>query len=234
MIAVGKNILIITIMIFIVNSVAGCKPLSAGMTFIPTPTKLVPMFSFKDITVTSRYLQDCRDIYSTANYQQIGYRDIYPGKTTIDQVAKIYGQSRKYSFDKTYEEWIIDGPNQNLLYTVSASNNLVDYVFVRTDQEILLSLKELLKKFGCPEVIIAVELEPSIDTSTFVYNTTFFVYLTNGIEIRFEGFPVSYSSPASIITFERPYDLEEYLTNVSFSVEAASPVTLDEAVVETK
>jgi hypothetical protein len=145
-------------------------------------------------------------------------------------VTNIYGQPREYSGKPIQLEWAIDKPELNLFYTIIASKNLVTNIFVEMDKDLLIPFQDFLNRFGCPDLIVAVELEAQ-SLPAHNYNTTFMIYPQLGMEIRFEGFPISYLSPASIVAFTKPRTLEEYLrTDYDWVSEAASPVTLAEVI----
>lgn len=194
-----------------------------------------PIERFYRIVSDTDYLKDCRSQYPSVSNQQIGFRDIYPGKTTDNQIPESLGKPTAHNITiGGYEEWLYYDENLTFAYRLYTKNNVVDFVTIEVDREILLPLEDILNKYGCPDLIIAIELDPPPFAETPNYNKTFFIYHRAGIEIRFEGYPVSYSDPASVVSFVKPLSLKDYLEKQyksGFLVnDFSSPVSLEEAV----
>ena len=208
---------------------------SLSATSVPKATSEHPIERFYRIVSDIDYLEDCRNQYPSVSHQQIGFRDIYPGKTTSDQIFERLGQPRLHDVTiDGYEEWRYYDDNLSFAYSIHTKEDIVDFVTVEVDRETLLPLKDILNNYGCPDLIIASELDPPPFAETPNYNKTFFIYHTAGIEIRFEGYPVSYSDSAFIVNLIKPLSLRDYLEKKYEQVllvnDFSSPVQLEEAV----
>lgn len=208
---------------------------SLSATSTAKATSEPPVKRFYRIVSDADYLQDCRSQYPPLSREQIGFRDIYPGKTTSAQILERLGNPRSHEVTVDgYEEWRYYDDNLTFAYSIHTKKDVTDFVTVEVDRETLLPLKDILNKYGCPDLIIATELDSSPVAEKPNYNKTFFIYYTAGIEIRFEGYPVSYSDSASIVNFISPLPLKKYL---EYKYEQgllvddfSSPVYLEEAV----
>lgn len=258
-----RNIILLIVAVFLVTGCAtSTQNESIFASFTPEPTG-TPFLSYTSTvtiipsqTVTSQppvernyrivsdpdYLKDCRRQYPSAPDQQIGFRDIYPGKTTADQVRENLGDPTR----RDGEIWVYYDGDFGYYY-ISFEDNLVDWVSVGVDligsgdevplplKNNLLHPKELLIKYGCPDLIIAMELDPPPFAEIPNYNTTFFEYHRIGIEVRFDGYPILYSDVPSNITFFEPVSLRDFLYQSGDGLlesNFSSPVFLEEAIRE--
>ena len=203
-------------------------------TLMPEATSEPPVERFYRTVSDKDYLKNCRSQYPLVSNQQIGFRDVYPGKTTSEEVLENLGQPNERSTVGEYQDWLYSDDNLTFSYHILIKENIVDSAIVETDMAILLPLKDILTEYGCPDLIIATELDPSSVAETPSYNTTFFIYHTSGIQIRFEGFPASPSSLASIVSYVKPLALRDFLEDDyenGFLVNSFSaPMSLEDAV----
>jgi hypothetical protein len=206
-------------------------------TLHPKATSEPPVERFYRTVSNPDYLKNCKTQYPFVSNQQIGFRDIYPGKTTPDEVLENLGQPIvERSTVDGHNDWLYYDDNLTFSYHILIKENLVDSATVVTDKSLLLPAKDILLKYGCPDLIIATELDPAPFAETPNYNTTFFIYHTLGIQIRFEGYPILSSYSASTINYVKPLSLRDFLVNDyenGFLVDSFSvPVSLEEAIKE--
>lgn len=177
------------------------------------------------VTLDSSYLQDCRSQFPTKNDRQVGLKNVYPGVTTVPDMLAQFGQSYEYSEDNQGGSYYIyNNKEAGYVYNFRAENNIIEHVRV-DDPEIVVPLKDILNKYGCPDLMVAEALENDIPGAPIIFNGVSLTYLNAGLLIRFNGYPIEYSSIPDVFVFMNPAYLKEetefvnnkYSVLVSFS-----------------
>lgn len=171
------------------------------------------------------YLQDCKIKYPPVYNHQIGFLEILPGITKVNDLTSQLGNS--YQYTKTDEEEGYDYYNVDALFVVK--NKMVESIILgESHTEMLLPLRTLLEKYGCPDVINALALTDDSFETSIKFNKTIFWYVYAGIWIRFESYPISYSDTSSQISFEAP----PFIHSIIGFDEHSKPVSFSEAITD--
>lgn len=172
-----------------------------------------------------QYLADCRAVWGHSLDAQQGYYGIIPGWANQEDVWKLVGDPLEVDITSEGSEWTYKG------YAVEFTGGVVASVYVDDDPRILVSLRELISKYGCPDLIFA--FDNSIDQPSGSYNITIFTYLSKGIGLYMGDFPVSLSDVPYLVEYSAPTSLEKYLEerpDMADSLVVAKPVSWGEAV----
>lgn len=184
-----------------------------------------------EVVYNSSYLQDCRAQFPTKNNRQVGLRNVFPGVTTVPDMIVQFGQSYKYTNYQGVNGYTYIDKETGYVYSFSAKNNIIEDILV-DDPEILVPLKDILIKYGCPDLIGAESLDnggPTLD-APIIFNGVSFTYFDAGLLIRFLEYPVELSSRPDVFAFMKPSYLKEEteIVNTKYSVLAS----FSEAVVQ--
>lgn len=156
----------------------------------------------------SSYLQDCRLQYPTKNDRQVGFRNMYPGVTTVPDMITQFGQSYRYSEYDQRDYYVYINKEAGYVYGFSAKNNIIEDISI-DDPEIVVPLKDILNKYGCPDLIGAESREDDTIGAPIIFNGVSFTYLNAGLLIRFDGYPIEYTSIPDVFAFMNPVYLKE-------------------------
>lgn len=162
------------------------------------------------VTYDSSYLQNCRSQFPTKNDRQVGFRNVYPGVTTVPDMLAQFGQPDNSGDYQGRHYYVYDNKEAGYVYNFSAKNNIIEDISI-DDPEIVVPLKGILNKYGCPDFVVAEALEDDTLNTPIIFNSVYFNYLNAGLFIRFEGYPIEYSSVPVIFIFTKPVSLEDYL-----------------------
>ncbi len=78
------------------------------------------------------YLQDCRLQYSTKNDRQVGFRNMYPGITTVPDMLAQFGQPNETSGNDQGQIIIYTTTRKQATYiTFAQKNNIIEDMFDR-------------------------------------------------------------------------------------------------------
>jgi hypothetical protein len=186
------------------------------------PTNTLQYQTLDEVLSDEKYLQDCKTKYPPVYNQQIGFLEIYPGITKVNDLTSRLGNS--YQFEKTDEE---SGYYYDIGALFVAKDETVESIYI-DQMEMLLPLRTLLEKYGCPDVINAEALTDDAFETSVEFNKTILGYVHAGMWIRFENYPVSYSDFPSRIGFETPLFMRTMLSLGKRS----KPVSFSEAVID--
>ncbi len=176
-------------------------------TLAPTPAPS-PAILAKTLVADPEYLRDCMIVGSPRQHIQLDYLDIFPGQSTDENVKTLLGDPLERNHVKKIEEWVYSG------FNIYLESNIVTSIDVYDDVQIMVSLKELISEYGCPDLIFAIDT--SIDQPAGNYDLTKFIYYNNGVEFFFPDFPVSLSDVPISIGFFKAESLESYLERYNY------------------
>lgn len=217
------------ILLAIVYIVSGCAPqnsesvnIHSTRTEVPNPSPVLDKNRFVDALTNENYLVECKTKYPPVHNEQVDYRGILPGKTSVSDLPVIIGDPQKRTIiTDDVEEWIYGNFDENLYYFVYTKNNLVDFISIENDFTLIQSLQSLLKTYGCPELIVATTKEPDYSNESVstpidpTYGAVYFEYITAGISFGFDGYPVSLSDFPVNVNFLAPEFLMSKYESVS-------------------
>jgi hypothetical protein len=215
-----KTIKYISCFLILLFCVEGCAsknapietPNLSGDSPIPIHTQEAPTLIQPSgkVIYDSSYLQDCRLQYPIKNDRQVGFRNVYPGITTVPDMITQFGQPDNSEVYQGQDYYIFDNKEAGYVYNFSTKNNIIEEISL-DDPEIVVPLKDILNIYGCPDFMVAEALENDIPGAPIIFNSVYFNYLTAGLFIRFDGYPIKYSSIPVVFNFTRPVSLEDYL-----------------------
>ena len=187
-----------------------------------------PSMMAATLVSNTNYMQECKRINPEIRQGQIDYLNIYPGQTRVEDIEAMIGKPIKRNDPSANDrEWHYD----NFNVYIKRGNDVVDSILVFGDTQFMVSLEYLVKEYGCPDLIYAID--KSEDYPSGAYSFTEFIYFRNGVEFAFDSFPVHLSDLPVFIDFFVPQFLEEYSYNYIYpNYEVGKPVTWDEAVIE--
>lgn len=151
------------------------------------------------------YLEGCRKTYPKKFEQQIGYGNIYPGKSTKQSVEDNLGVPEKIIIiDENHEEYIYNETKLGIFF----DQDRVSLIILSDTSKRFRPLEFYLINYGCPDIVFAFDdnQHPTSD-----YKTLLFVYHKNGMTLMFEPFPVSLSDSPFWINFYPPSTLVDFL-----------------------
>lgn len=194
---------------------------------IYTPANTKPQ-ALESMVYDKNYLKDCKSKYPPLYSKQAGFHGVYPNVTTVVEAIEQFGQTYKYS--ETNDGGVYSYDSFNLI----VRNHIVETVVVRSDPEIMLPLKSILKNYGCPDLIVAQALSDDPFTTSLIYNKTFFVYSDAGMRIDFDSYPIQYLQVPTGAIFTKPILASDYLKSMSVSLasKASVLVSFSEAIVD--
>ncbi len=196
----------------------------------PTPTSIVTMPTIESIVNSDSYLTDCKLKYPLIeDTRQAGFLNIYPGVTTETELISQLGQTYRYSRVNEQKEYLYSDQDTTYAYSFLVIDKVVKDIAVLADDEILSPLQNILKKYGCPDLIIAQALSDDPFDDSLIYNKTLFEYLNMGIWIRFEAYPIAYSDTPGVLGFQKPISLDSFLETI-FDIKRSKIVSFSEAV----
>lgn len=166
----------------------------------PLPTATLTI----EKTPDSGDLSECLAVYSDGQKEQIGFRDIYPGKTRASELApRIGNPGQKVDLDR-FIGWNYEK------FTVYSNRFTDDIVLINTyliDLEPQ-DLSNILNTNGCPDTILVSTGEEEINDSADLIQ---FVYLDQGMIFKFgQGTPVWLSDVPVSIDYFPPMTLKEF------------------------
>ena len=186
---------------------------------VPTRAAKVSSFSISDAyyTVSSEgYLADCKEIYPESFAGQLSYEGIIPGVSTKQDVEKILGVPIE-TVDYDLEGW---GYDRHLW--IMFSKGQVESIEMFEISDDYFPMEKYLEKFGCPEIIIAIDANEHPMGS---YSMTTLAYPQNGIEITYLSFPIKVNQKPDWGIIRKSASILEYLQGRDF-LEAAGKAKL--------
>ena len=138
------------------------------------------------------YMEGCINITSQDLKRQVGYRNIFPGKTTVGEIETLVGKPEKIfdSPDDSITEWYYSE------FNVFINDGIVDWI----GTEGLLTIKEIVMQYGCPEMIIHRLREGEGPERIY------FIYFSSGVRLSNENsiLPLNTDEKLFFVEYIRP------------------------------
>lgn len=227
-----KMFISLTFLTISISFLFGCTLIQKGHTIDATksPTissTTISLSAAEVVTFVSNpeYMKECKMINPDNHKGQISYLGIYPGQSTSEDVLKHLDRPTETNYFSNDEEWVYKGFNINI------EEDVVESIDVYGDPQLVVSLKELIIQYGCPDLILAVD--DSIEQPNGSYSLAHFIYIGNGIDFIISGFPVSLTDVPYSVGFFIPQSLEDYLNRsdyINFGPKVENVVSWREAV----
>ena len=173
----------------------------------------------------TNYLDPCKSVNPIKLTEQIPYLNIWPGKTKESEVESILGTPDKRSIFRGVKDLVYDDTG----LSVDIESGVVTYIVVNPEESNLpITLKEVILRYGCPDLILAV----NTTEDQVGYNSVRFIYSTIGMEVSFAGYPTGLGISADDISYFPPATVQEYFEKNSWAGVSwsAQPVELNDAV----
>lgn len=170
----------------------------------------------------SNYLRECKTINRSKLTEQIPYKDIWPGKTRESQLVALLGAPDEAFTIKGVTNWVYGGMG------LFIEEGVVTEVLVQVDQQSGLTLEQLVLKYGCPDIVFAI----NTTEDQVGYTGTRFIYYGIGIEFYFMNYPVKLADVPDNIAYFQPMGLQEYLKKNGWTVmgiQSGRPIEWTEA-----
>jgi hypothetical protein len=133
---------------------------------------------------------------------QVGFREIFPGKTLPATVQEILGPPRETSTYEDLVQWIYDD------VTVSFKFEKVVSVSVHNKSRTLIPLIEIIQQYGCPEAVYA--FSGNEDFFSQKYSTAMLIYAKIGLTV-YTDFPTSLDKAPNGIDYYISEPLDQYI-----------------------
>jgi hypothetical protein len=192
-------------------------------TLIPTSAKATQYPTLDEILYDEDYLKDCKLKYPPVYDRQIGFMEIYPGASTVDDLVNRLGTSYKFTKVNEEKEYFYTNTDATSFYHFFTKTNIIESIVISSNSE----AQTILEKYGCPDLINAEALTDDAFETSIEFNKTFFWYVQAGMWVRFESYPIHYSEIPSTIGFEIPNSLSPIIYFDEFS----KPVSFSEAII---
>ncbi len=235
-----KNILILMLSILCVSIEACIGDLKPEMGIQPTlkptlelvePTKaMVPSDELDELTVQEveriiydkDYLNGCQEIYPPPPKNQVGFKGIFPGVSSVATLIDNLGEPYAHTQFNDIDSYRYSNELSDFVYEFSASADIIDGITILEGKE-LANVQVLLNTYGCPNLIVANKLDEHYDEDKR-YDAITFLYLEGGIQIGFDKYPLHISDTPRSLWFDPPSGIESYIfsandfTPIPFSV----------------
>jgi hypothetical protein len=139
------------------------------------------------------------------DHKQVGYRGLFPGKSTVEDVETLLGTP----------EQVWESP---LRYSYSDRHigilfgeDKVSYYLSIDGHEVKQTLEEIVLQNGCPNIIYGFNQSEDMPSDGYTYASLSFIYLELGIELYFSGMSLSVQNKPDGISYFIPTSLVEYL-----------------------
>ena len=171
----------------------------------------------------TNYLNECKTLNPLKLTEQILHRNIWPGKTKESEVESILGIPDKRSVFRD-EINLVYGSNVGLF----VQDGIVTSILVSLENESWLTLEEVILKYGCPNLILAV----NTTVDQVGYNDIRLIYSMLGLAVSFPGYPANLSTRADAIWYFPMMTVQEYFEKNGWARMpwSAQPIEWEEAV----
>jgi hypothetical protein len=169
------------------------------------------------------YLGRCETMNPAKLTEQIPYQNIWPGLTKESEVQAILGMPDKRSVFRD-EINLVYGNDIGIL----VKDNVVTTILVSPDADVRFRLEEVIIKYGCPDLILAV----NTTEDQVGYNSIRFIYSTIGLAISFAEYPANLSDGVDKTWYFPPMTVQEYFEKNGWARRrsSAQPLEWNEAV----
>jgi hypothetical protein len=171
----------------------------------------------------TNYLDECKTLNHLKLTEQIPYQNIWPGKTKESEVESILGIPDKRSVLRDEINWVY-GSNVGLI----VQDGIVTSILVSLEDESWLTLEEVILKYGCPNLIMAV----NTTVDQVGYNDIRLIYSRLGLAVSFPGYPANLSTRADAIWYFPMMTVQEYFEKNGWARMpwSAQPIEWEDAV----
>ncbi len=199
-----------------------------GLSITATSSVLMSDEEVASIVNQDNYLKGCREKYNSAPEAQMGFNDIYPGVSTVDDVLERFGKPyEKNEIGNGEEEYFYSDKITSFAYFFYITNDVVESITISKDK-VLLDVQDVLETYGCPNLIVA-GIEDSHSNSNSLNGINFW-YLKSGVVIGFNRYPIKLSTPYVAISYQAPVELASF----DFDRYTFTPVTYLSAVINSR
>lgn len=180
-----------------------CAPIRDNPTYIPPQIASTQTVSIHEFISNRESLAVCLELNPQESTQQAHYNNIYPGKTSGDDLLSLLGEpTNKLSYGSE-ANWLYDKSPVSIVVI----NDLVDQIYVDNYESPALNLKQIVEEYGCPKLIYVTDRS---EHSSGKYDSTVFVYTEIGVEFWFDGTSISLSSTSRESRYSKPISLADY------------------------
>ena len=197
--------------------IASCQSNIPAETPRPVPTVTI---SIETLRASPNYMAGCEKINLNSTKMQAGYKDIYPGYTTKDEVEDLLGKPiRTNEINSTTWEY------DNLAVTFDGL--IVNELFVAGDS--VTGLKDMILKYGCPDAIYALDIN---EEHRGEYSRLLFIYPGIGFDFTVDIIPADLNGRINDMSYFKPGTLAYYsdLIHTLDITDTSKLMTWDEAV----
>lgn len=204
-----------------VDSTATSTSNNNALTINTTALEVLTEEEINKIVYDINYLSGCKGNSPAPPERQIDFMGVYAGVTTVDEILSRFGKPTEYRKMNDLKEYYYSDQS-SYVHHFFITNEIVDSVAITTDKEILTEVQDILKKYGCPDLVTATAPEPSdlISGDNPDFSVTTFWYLNGGLVITFDGYPIKILDKADVIEFGKPMTLSTF----SFDRNTFTPV----------
>ncbi len=207
-------VLFVVSLILLISSCRPGAPAEPTITPVPTSTK-----NIATLIADPSYMDECKQIYPNSSTEQVGYKEVYPGRTDKSMAEDLLGKPLKvYEINETTWEYAdLD---------VVLDDSLVKAIFVAGDG--VTTLEDMISQFGCPDVVYALDVneEPQAE-----YSQVTFLYYRIGLIFTIDHIPAKLNDTITKLTYFEPGTLEDFTDQFrAFAVpDKAKPIPWAEA-----
>lgn len=195
----------------------------------PAQSQIIATQSVSNVSIAQTrvsnmsYLDECKTLNPIKLTEQIPYQNIWPGKTKESELESILGAPVKRSVFRD-EINLVYGSNVGLF----VQDGIVTYILVSLEDESQLTVEEVILKYGCPDLVLAV----NTTEDQVGYYSIRLLYNTIGMEVSFANYPAALGSSADNISYFPPVTVQEYFENNGWAAMSwsAQPVEWRDAV----
>jgi hypothetical protein len=161
-----------------------------------TPGPTATTIPLETLITGPNYMSGCLAINPVRYTKQEGYLNIMPGVTLSDDLERLVGTPDVKRTDAQRFD------NLSMMIRIDPATHIV--IEIRIDQHANFpSLMEIIQKYGCPDVIYAIN--NSMDGPRGIFGATDFVYFKQvGISFRFWRYPVRFEDKPRGIDYFLP------------------------------
>ena len=172
----------------------------------------------------TNYLDECKTLNPLKLTEQIPYQNIWPGKTKESEVESILGVPDKRS--------VLVGDEINLVYSsdlgVLVKNDIVTSILVYPEDETRFTLEEVILKYGCPDLVLAV----NTTEDQVGYDSIRLIFSKVGLAVSFAHYPANLSDSIDKIWYFPSMTVQKYFEKNGWAgmPRSAQPVEWNDAV----
>jgi hypothetical protein len=199
-------------------AITSCAPSIPSETSPPVATSTM---SIETLRADPDYMAGCIKINPNFVDVQAGYKGIYPGRTTQDEVRNVFGKPLRIP-------QIAEGTLWEYEYlAVSFEKSKVSELYVFESNGA--TLRDFILQYGCPDEIYALDVN---EHPYGEYSRLMFLYHRIGFDFTIDNIPAKLDDTAYQTTYFKPGTRDDFM-NIFLSLtvpNAAKPIDWDDAV----